>query len=249
MRHLAIVLALALLACGDSPTENEPDLDIRLAFAELTILSGDLQSDTILARLTDPLEIQLLDSLGLPIADAPIRFVVTEDGCGDAFLGNMTTDAEGKAADVWDLGPLAGDCTMEVRALDSDNQPRVETTFTATVQPGAPFSSNYWSEHEPPNHMAALGDSLRVLKETGRIEDQAGNAIPWSVTILSGPFEAADLGDAWVMRSTSLGTGSAEVSTASGVWLAITLDTCEDGQGDTYTRWVSESLALPEGCP
>lgn len=246
MRHLTIAFALLALACGGETTAPEPTVDQLLADASLEIVAGNLQADTIEARLTEALAARLTDGTGAAIAGAAVRYVVPQEGCGEAFLGHTTTDANGEAVDVWDLGETAGECTMEVRALDSQGTPRVVTTFSATIRPGRPHFSTYWVS----DGYGAGIDSVLVNKATQGIEDRAGNALPFTITVLSGPFEATELEHDWTLKATREGeAGTGEVTTPAGVWLELLLDTCRDEQGRFFVRWTPANLAIPSGCP
>jgi len=55
--------------------------------------------------------------------------------CGASFLDSGIPDDSGYVTTFWERGTYAGECRMEVR-LVVDGQPRVDTVFTATFEPG-----------------------------------------------------------------------------------------------------------------
>lgn len=76
----------------------------------LTSLSGDGQKGTPLTALPQPLKVKVLDSLGYPVAQHPVRFIIQQ---GDANFQSLssttaTTDSAGIAAATVELGVTPG---------------------------------------------------------------------------------------------------------------------------------------------
>lgn len=130
----ALFAVLALAACDSAGPEV---IDLRTVPAALTVVSGDLQTDTISAMLAGPITVELVTAEGSqPIAGASVSFVVVQPGCGRPFAGSAITNAQGRASERWELGTKVGGCTMEARAVDADGTPRVLASLSSTIQPG-----------------------------------------------------------------------------------------------------------------
>jgi hypothetical protein len=103
-----LVLALAMSACADAPTEPSSPGP---AVLEVSRQSAPFQN-SLTARPGEPVagspSVVLRDGRGQPIAGALVRFVVTLGG-GSVQFASVETDAQGLAsAGEWTLGPLAG---------------------------------------------------------------------------------------------------------------------------------------------
>ena len=122
-----MMATLTLLACADAGGPVVPHVDddpgpsdptppsAALVAAELRLVSGDDQEGEVGQTLPSALTVQVTDSLGEPIAGAPVEWVFTHGGGrGAGQSGNATssvvvqTDAGGMAAVEWQLGTSAG---------------------------------------------------------------------------------------------------------------------------------------------
>lgn len=226
MRNAAILLAtLAVVACGESVTEPDP-----FASASFQIVEGAEQVDTIEARL-DPITVELttggVEATALP--GVVINFVVTEPGCGEPFAGSAITDASGRATELWDLGDVAKDCTMEARAVDADGTPRVYASARATVRPGVATVLTF---HDDPvtTFVGTPLDLASVLDVFDRAGNVSSATIAWTagnVSADNGIVDEADEADGWVVAD----AGSIRDST--GVWVL-------DDLGALGTAWSVE---------
>jgi hypothetical protein len=145
MRTLIAMLALLALGCGGSATD--PGRESRL-----TVLSGSSVSDTIEARLAQPLVVEVLEE-GQPRAGIVVRFaalpssqparalektVLVADANDDAYATELTlsTDADGRARARVALGTVAGGVRVAITV------PSLGLSDTArySVLPGAPAS-------------------------------------------------------------------------------------------------------------
>lgn len=108
----------------------------RLVPASIDLVSGNNQIDTVGQELTNPIVVQLLDSLGRAVSATIVNFVVVE-GEGSVFAGAALTSSEGVAQERWTLGTIAGENVLEVRAVDANTgEPLVFGRFEATAIPG-----------------------------------------------------------------------------------------------------------------
>lgn len=101
------------------------------ALADILLVGGDAQTDTVGATLLTPLSVRAVDAFGNPVAGAGITWSVT----GDVSIGepSTTTGATGEAVAVATLGTTAGAASVTV-ALDA--LPDSSVTFTLTALGG-----------------------------------------------------------------------------------------------------------------
>jgi hypothetical protein len=140
----SVSIGLVLGGCGSDATSPE------VLISRLEILTGDQQTDTVGQLLPDPLVVRAIDASGEPLAGVRVTFVVTE-GDGDLQLASSRTDESGLAADVWTLGPLAGEQRLEARVGDT-----VAVSFVATALPDQVDRILVW----PDPLIAARGDTI-----------------------------------------------------------------------------------------
>lgn len=211
MRRYAL-LAIALAGCGESVTETPLD---PLAVAQLDIVSGADQVDTIEARLA-PITVQLVTAVtGADMSGQLVNFRVVEEGCGDVWAGSSLTDANGQAADLWDLGTKPGLCHLEARVVDADGTPRVLAQTTATVEPGRAASLRIL-----PNRVRVfVGATLDLDTLPREVEDRRGNQVTdaprWTARDPIGLDESlvsfGDEAGAWVVGDVGEARDSVEV--------------------------------------
>lgn len=127
---LLLAAAVVFMACGDGSTA--PDAG---APANLAVVSGNEQEDTVTRALDDTLVAKLEDNQGQGIQDAVISWVVTEGG-GEVFSPSTGTDEQGFTRNLWTLGPVAGGQAVEARWIDpSTGETEIVGEFTATALP------------------------------------------------------------------------------------------------------------------
>lgn len=81
----------------------------------LAIVSGDDQTGTVSAPLTDSIVVRVADAFGNPVSGHQVAFAVTSGG-GSVSPAAVATGANGRAASRWTLGPDLGGQTAEAEA-------------------------------------------------------------------------------------------------------------------------------------
>lgn len=169
-----LILTALSLACGNAETVNEPREvtdPVIGPVARLLVVAGDGQTDTVGRQLTQPVTVKVTDTASKPVPGQVVNFVVTVGG-GSVFAGAASTDSAGLAADRWTLGTIAGNQTLEIRAVRSDGTPIVFGTVTATAIAGQVDTASL----EPV--VGFVGETAIVQP---RVTDRFGNPIPWSL--------------------------------------------------------------------
>src|SRR5688500_10114074 len=149
--RLFVVLSVVLSACDRGATGSEP-VPTGPVLRQLRIVAGSGASDTVLAKLTQPLVVEFLWD-GKPLSRVVIRFeglwkqgggpnVVSDTSAGilvssvgaTAFAGVVsdTTDENGRASVLVQLGVRAGDVGVQV----TGPQPEIADTARFTIRPG-----------------------------------------------------------------------------------------------------------------
>jgi hypothetical protein len=116
-----------LTSATSSPFDVAPTAAARLASS-----SGDAQTDTVAATLTDPYVVRVTDRFGNPIPGVIVDWTVSSGG-GTIDPTTGPTDASGTARATHTLGPRSGSQAVKVTAAEL---PSGGVTFTATAQPG-----------------------------------------------------------------------------------------------------------------
>jgi alpha-tubulin suppressor-like RCC1 family protein len=162
--------ALLTAACGDDPSDPGPDWP-----PQGTLVSGDLQRDTVGDELSVPLVVRVTDQDGDAIAGISVTFAVTAGG-GTLFAATAQTSSAGEASNRWTLGTAAGDTQrVEARIIDPESgQPVVLATFRAVGLPDAPAAI----AARPP--AARTGSAGQVLADSleAIVTDRFGNPVP-----------------------------------------------------------------------
>lgn len=159
--------ALAAAACGGDdlvlPAEGVP--------VELTVVAGGGQRGTVGRRLGEPVVVELRDSRGRPVARQRVVFRV-DDGAGGFAPETAETDAAGRAAAEWVLGPRAGEQQGEARTVGVEPRELV-AALRASAAPGPPAAiEELGGRGQSAPAGSALPESLAV-----RVVDEFGNAI------------------------------------------------------------------------
>lgn len=167
------VWALTLLgaaACGaNGPTH--PITGVPIA-ADLVILGGNQQTDTVAHTLADAVRVRAEDSSGTPIAGQLVNFVVTGGG-GAVYAAASLTDSLGIAANRWTLGDTAGTQTLELRAVTADGTPVAYARVQATALPGIVATLALTTT----DTTVGLGQSLDLPRLVAGASDRYGNVV------------------------------------------------------------------------
>lgn len=154
----SLVLGMSL-ACTDGSltTVIHDDSPASLALASLTLVSGDDQVGEVGAFLPGPLVVEVYDSAGVPIGDAPIQWTFVQ-GAGrqgastPSEVVQLRTDAAGRASLDWQLGTTAGAQTGWVEIV------LPAATSPASGPAGAPGPGPGNSEFTALGHPASVND-------------------------------------------------------------------------------------------
>ncbi len=148
-RPLASMALLALVACGGGdltlPNEGQP--------ANVSVVSGDGQTGTILEPLPDSLVVQVTDRFGNPVPGVEVTWAA--EGGGDVQPATAITGNDGRAATQRILGSQPGSygTTALVTLLPEDVASFTNTAVAAKLvlvtQPGATATSGAVIDPQP----------------------------------------------------------------------------------------------------
>lgn len=145
----------------------EAPVTVRQAADTVAVLSGAGQRAVQGSTLPDTVVVRVLDAGGAPLAGAAVTF--EPGGGGSASPPAAQTDADGRAATSWTLGPSAGSQSLAARVADG---PSAEVSATAlTPAEAADSIVLLWGE----SRRAAPGHTLPVVV---RVVDEAGRPVP-----------------------------------------------------------------------
>ena len=213
---LAGFLVFVFSSCGGDG--GPPVSPLPKAIATIRVVAGGRSSDTIGARITAPLIVEVRDTAGQPVRGMTVRFATDSSRDSRAFLGvgagsfdnkahDIATDSTGRARAYLMLGTRAGRAviTMSASALG------VSVADSIDIRPGAPM------------HLSvALDTAVFVGGATqvrGVVTDRADNPYPDAVTFsVSG--SAATITPAGLATGRVFGAGT--VSATSGRFTATT---------------------------
>ena len=238
-RPLALIALLAFAACGGGdlvlPNEGQP--------ADVSVISGDRQTGTILEPAADSLVIKVTDRFGNPVPDVEVTWAA--EGGGDVQPASVVTGADGRAATQRVLGAQPGTygTTALVTALPEDVASFTTTAVAAKLvlvtQPGATASSGAVLDPQPvlqlqdasgnPAARAGVSVTVQIASGTGslggattQVSDADGRVAFTDLTIVGGPgartliFAASGYASA-TSTPVSLGVGApAAVGVAAG---------------------------------
>ncbi len=100
--------------------------------AQLTIVSGDAQADTIARALAQPLVVRVTDAFGNPVPGVAVAWARIA-GAGTASAATSTTDAQGLAQVSYALGTAPG-TERVVASITTGAGAIASVTFTATAR-------------------------------------------------------------------------------------------------------------------
>lgn len=199
-----LLAALALAGCGDAvrPGELRPE---EIARADVR---GGGQAGRVGERLADSVVVRVERRGGGPAADLTLEWRVLTEGGGEARFPTTRTDAAGRSANVWLLGPRAGEHRLELRAVLPAGAVVLDTVMAAAA-PGPVASVEVVGDTV---RMLALGDTLRLA---ARALDRYDNPVPgvapqWS----AGPGGAVVVEAGGRVRGAGFGAGIAEARAA-----------------------------------
>jgi hypothetical protein len=166
---VATVTATAAGATGAATVTVEQAVDS-------VAVSGDAQAADVGAPLDSAVVLTLFDARKNPIAGAPVAFNVLSGG--GSVGAPATSDAGGRAAAVWTLGPGAGIQEMEVVAGFSGEATRYVTAngYPREAAVLAPFSGD--AQQEIP--LSPVPQPLQV-----QVRDSLGNGVPGMLVTFS----------------------------------------------------------------
>jgi hypothetical protein len=115
-------------------------------------------------------------SLGPPLKNTLVSFVVSDAKCGHPFSNAEFTDSLGMVRQLWIAGVKAGTgCTMGAQAVDqATGAPVTYATFTADFRPAAVADANVFNR----DTLVRVGDTLHLAGLVYSAFDAYGNAVP-----------------------------------------------------------------------
>jgi PKD repeat protein len=177
-------------AAGNSSTSTvQVTLASAAAQQHIVILSGNGQSGQIDSVLPQPLVVQLVSPTGTPVPNRAVTFTVTaSDGTVESLplqaqTLNLTTDAQGKASVLFQLGSRAGLGINQVTVTSPGFMGG--TVFTETTTAGPPA---YIHEFLGNNQRGIIGQPLAQAFQT-IVQDTGGDPIagvPVTFTVNTG---------------------------------------------------------------
>jgi hypothetical protein len=212
-RSRGITSAIAALPT-DNPNADTIVVLVQPVPTEIAIVSGGAQSAEVEQALTDSVVVRVLAGDGLGVEGVAVRIATAE---GVASPDSIVTDATGRAAFAWTLGPTAGTQTANLSIAEF---PAVTGSVTATANPKPAVNLEIVSgdgQAGPVN--TALGNPLVVLATDVDGTPVASTEITWTVLLNDGStVPATSTTDAGGLASTTwtLGTlaGANEVEAA-----------------------------------
>ena len=144
--------------------------------AQIVKVSGDNQTGPVGGTLANPLQVRVLDAVGVPQPNVTVTF--TTPNAGGSFPGgaSIQTDAGGLASTSWRLGTVAG--AQSAQAAVGGPAPAV---FTATATPG-PVSAGQSTVAVNPSTIVAGGGTTTI---TVTARDANANPISGLTVVLA----------------------------------------------------------------
>jgi PKD repeat protein len=181
-------------AAGNTSTSSvQVNLASGTAQQNIVILSGNAQSGQINSVLPQPLVVQLVSPTGTPVPSRAVTFTVTaSDGTVESLplqaqTLNLTTDAQGKASVLFQLGSRAGLGINQVAVTSPGFLGG--TVFTETTTAGPPA---YIHEFMGNNQRGIIGQPLaegfQVIVQDAGGDPVAGVPVTYTVNTGDGLF-------------------------------------------------------------
>ena len=147
------------------------------AAAQLALVSGNAQTDTVHAVLAQPFVVAVRDAFGNPVAGATVAWTRIA-GAGTVSAATTTSDNAGQASVGYTLGSTAGADTVKA-TIAGVTGPSV--TFTTTTRPAAHAIAPYAGNGQAGLVGSTLVDSLVARATDGSGHPVAGATIAWSI--------------------------------------------------------------------
>ncbi|MBI4421428.1 MAG: hypothetical protein HY560_11445 [Gemmatimonadetes bacterium] len=138
--------------------------------AAISIVSGNNQTSIVRTVLGEPLVAQIKADDSLGVAGVWVRFAVLAGG-GSLSADSVLTDADGRAAVLWTLGPVAG---LQQVGAGAARLPAGQLTYTATGLPGVPASI---APNDGNNQNGIVGTALAISPSVV-VKDLDHNPVP-----------------------------------------------------------------------
>lgn len=252
----ALVTVGLIVGCAESPSGP------RIQFgppAQLQIVSGNFQSDTVGRELPEALVVRVVDSAGHGVPEQIVNFRVT-GGAGSVFGGAAITNDSGEARERWTLGTVAGDTQrVEARAVDTrTGAALVFGTFVAVGVPDIAATVAVAPASALDSAMFVSGDTLLTgdsLTFAAYARDRHGNAKPgapvtWTTSNaavagigVNGRLGAVGVGNTAVIAVVDTAHGSRGLSVQLRVPVSLALVLGAD-QSDTIEAMLTDSVRV-----
>jgi adhesin/invasin len=219
-------------------------------------IQGDAQTGPAALALPDSIVVRVVDAFGNPVAGQTVGFAVTAGG-GSVSPGSADSDADGRAATQWTVGPGLGANTLQ--ATVGGLPP---TTFNATSVTGPPANLI----KETGDNQFAMVNAAVAMPPAVKVTDAGGNpvadvdvnyAVASGGGSITGELAMTDAAGLAAVGSWTLGPdpgtneltaavdGLATVTfTATGVPEAVAAN-IEKEAGDNQSATVNTAVAIP----
>ncbi|MBX9928040.1 MAG: hypothetical protein K2X99_03930 [Gemmatimonadaceae bacterium] len=154
----------------------------------VTPFAGASQTAPVGGTLATPLQVQVVDNLGNPVAGDTIFWNDSIGAGGRATSLVSVTDANGRAATSWVLGPVVG--TQTLRARNRTNK-KATFTATATMTYSQVFAGNYFAcalGTDDRSYCWGYGEDGQLGKGVARSANGPTAAVSTAGDSLLGPF-------------------------------------------------------------
>lgn len=218
---LALGLAVTSMACLDDELIGpNPDDDVRITYV------GEAVADSVEAPVDGVrFFVSEAGSEDRPLVNLTAFFIPEGESCGSVSPQSERTDDEGMAETQWQLGDVAGSCTLRARVINAqgllldflDIPGEVlhgQATLLAWIDEGQSVSAN--------GTLSVTGDATAAF-------DRFSNEVPWRFRVLSGPVQTigTDFDSPGARTLVASGvTGEGQVAVESRWGDAVILDLC-----------------------
>ena len=200
----------------------------------LTAVAGTGQSAEVNKQLTNPIVLELLDDLLVPIPDSIIS--LTFEGGGSAPIHDYITDVNGQVSIEWLLGNTVG--TQKLLAK-SDTGATVEVTATATAATTQRFFNIDSGANQSAEVSTQVPDEIFVKLTDNNGDPVVGAAVSWTP-----PSGGSIVGEDVVTDASGLaGSGTVTLGATPGIFTVNV--TTADGDGASIDITVVAVAAAP----
>jgi len=218
----ALAMVALVLACGPQPTSPPPPPPPDV----LTIRSGNGQSGLPGRVLSQPLVVQVANSIGGAAPGVPVAWVVTTGG-GRVYPNSTTTDAQGQASATWTLGTATGIQSITATAQGVAGSP---ASFTATARDAVVIQRYDGTRWQP-----ELSDSNGALPSLSSVWGSSASDVFAVGSSCGGGLIIRYDGNGWTNPSPGCG-GFVGYSSYSSIWGTSATDVFAVG-----TNWLPPS--------